>query len=76
VLSSGAVRAGPDLRCVTRRRTPTQSFASLTEGSFHRKFAQLVELIGAVGPLPADTADGGVDALPADSAGGSDAGPE
>jgi hypothetical protein len=37
---------------VTRRRTPTQSFASLTEGTFHRKFAELVELIASVGPLP------------------------
>src|SRR5262245_61966131 len=28
---------------VARRRTPTQSFAALTEGAFHRKFAKLVE---------------------------------
>ena len=40
---------------VTRRRTPTQTYAALTEGSFHRKFAELVKLVAAVGPLPSET---------------------
>jgi hypothetical protein len=57
---------------VTRRRTPTQAYASLSEGSFHRKFAELVKLIAAVGPLPAETpVDAGgppIDAAPASSA--------
>jgi hypothetical protein len=36
---------------VTRRRTPTQSYAALTEGAFHRKFAELLGLMAAVGPV-------------------------
>jgi hypothetical protein len=45
---------------VTRRRTPTQAYAGLTEGGFHRKFGELVALIAAVGPLPIESdADSG-----------------
>jgi len=40
---------------VTRRRTPTQAYAALSEGGFHRKFAELLKLIAAVGPLPPDS---------------------
>jgi hypothetical protein len=36
---------------VTRRRTPTQAYAALTEGGFHRKFSELLGLIAAVGPV-------------------------
>ncbi len=42
--------AGAKVTFVTRRRTPTQSYASLTEGGFHRKFAELLALVAAVGP--------------------------
>jgi hypothetical protein len=56
---------------VTRRRTPTQAYAALSEGSFHRKFAELLKLVAAIGPLPSDApADAGVstDASPSDVA--------
>jgi hypothetical protein len=36
---------------VTRRRTPTQAYAALTESGFHRKFSELLRLIAAVGPV-------------------------
>src|SRR5579859_2812505 len=49
---------------VTRRRTPTQAYASLTEGAFHRKFAELLALITAVGPLPAENEADASDAVP------------
>jgi hypothetical protein len=55
---------------VTRRRTPTQAYASLTEGAFHRKFAELVKLVAAVGPLPAEgPADAGPESADAADAG-------
>jgi hypothetical protein len=58
---------------ITRRRTPTQAYASLSEGGFHRKFAELLKLIAAVGPLAAEApADGGTE--PADAADGGGAG--
>jgi hypothetical protein len=45
---------------ITRRRTPTQAYASLSETGFHRKFAELLKLIATVGPLPSETpADAG-----------------
>ena len=37
---------------VTRRRSPTQGYVSLTEGGFHRKFAELLGLIASTCPLP------------------------
>ncbi len=60
---------GAKVTFVTRRRTPTQSYASLTEGGFHRKFAELLALVAAVGSpacreapdagdLPKSAADG------------------
>src|SRR3954462_6820229 len=53
---------------VTRRRTPTQGYAALSEGSFHRKFAELLKLIAAVGTLPSEAqADAGL--APTDDAG-------
>jgi hypothetical protein len=46
---------------IARRRTPTQAYPALNEALFHKKFAALVELVGAVGPLrpPAGTPDAG-----------------
>jgi len=38
---------------VARRRTPTQAYAALTGDDFHKKFAELLALVTAVGPLPA-----------------------
>jgi hypothetical protein len=49
---------------ITRRRTPAQGYASLSEGGFHRKFAELLKLIAAVGPLPSEPPTG----PPADAA--------
>jgi len=62
---------------VTRRRTPTQAYAGLSEGGFHRKFAELLGLIAAVGPLasasgPRDS--GGAHAAPGSTLAASDAG--
>src|SRR5882757_3664549 len=51
VESNGASAA--KVTFVTRRRTPTQSYAALTEGGFHRKFVELLGLVAAVGPAPA-----------------------
>jgi hypothetical protein len=42
---------------LARRRTPTQAYAALNDSNFHRKFAELVKLIAAAGPI--STADGG-----------------
>jgi len=36
---------------VTRRRTPTQAYAALTEGAFHKKLGELLALVAAVGPV-------------------------
>ena len=36
---------------VTKRRTPTQGYATLTEGAFHRKFGELLGLMAAVGAV-------------------------
>jgi hypothetical protein len=49
---------------IARRRTPTQAYAALNEGLFHKKFAALIELVGTVGPLsvPGERPDAG--ALP------------
>ena len=44
---------------VTRRRTPMQAYAALTEGAFHRKFGELLELVAAVGPVCDGGRDGG-----------------
>jgi hypothetical protein len=63
---------------VTRRRTPTQSYAGLSESGFHRKFAELLGLIAAVGPLASeprgDGGDGGAEAAPSSTLPYSDAG--
>jgi len=69
--------AGAKVTFVTRRRTPTQAYASLTEGTFHRKFAELLALIAAVGtpaaPPACTVSDAGEDvriptaATPADA---------
>jgi hypothetical protein len=48
---------------VTRRRTPTQAYAALTEGGFHRKFAELLGLVAAVGPMVSGP-DGGASERP------------
>ena len=48
--------AGAKVTFVTRRRTPMQSYASLTGEGFHRKFVELLALVAAVGPSVASKA--------------------
>jgi hypothetical protein len=43
---------------IARRKSPTQAYPALTEAAFHRKFAELVSLINAIG-TPASTSDAG-----------------
>jgi hypothetical protein len=57
-------RAATKVTFVTRRRTPTQAWAGLSEEGFHRKFHELVSLIAAVGPLPTDNEADAGDAPP------------
>ncbi|HEX9294884.1 MAG TPA: hypothetical protein VF881_03595 [Polyangiaceae bacterium] len=51
---------------VARRRTPTQAYAAITPDQFHKKFAELLDLVASVGALAAprdadagDAADAG-----------------
>ena len=43
--------ASAKVTVVNKRRTPTQAYASLSEGAFHRKFSELLGVIEAVGPI-------------------------
>jgi len=58
---------------IARRKSPTQAYPALGDGMFHKKFAELVSLLAAVGPLPAasDRPDAG---FTPDAATSSDAG--
>ena len=47
-------RAGESkITFVARRKTPTQAYAALNEVAFHKKFAELVDLIAKIAPTPA-----------------------
>jgi hypothetical protein len=59
---------------VTRRRTPTQSYATLSESSFHRKFAELLTLIATVGQLPTPDAGAFAETVDAGAESGADGG--
>jgi hypothetical protein len=40
---------------VTRRRTPTQAYAALTESVFHKRFGELLTLVETVRPTPGES---------------------
>ena len=57
-----AERAGESkVTFIARRKTPTQAYPALNDATFHKKFAELVGLIRAIGPLstPGATLDAG-----------------